>query len=214
MRNSPRLRLLAALPLLLATSCQQNTASPTAHVAQPAPVTAAPAPQKHWVQNARLKTVMDQISKLNASFPNGLPDDVESPAGREAAAATATASSAAEDLARAALEIPTALEGKSVSEADRAGFTAEAQTLHAQAIRIRDAAHKRRLEQMQQTLTEINSTCLACHGRYRDFSGQLDFRKALLPREDSNAFDMASLTRPYRRGPGARRGSSRPASRR
>jgi cytochrome c556 len=57
---------------------------------------------------------------------------------------------------------------------DRGGFLAEAKVLHDQAQRLAVAARLHRIEQMQLHMTSINSTCISCHSRYRDFSGQLD----------------------------------------
>ena len=65
-----------------------------------------------------------------------------------------------------------------MNDADRAGFEAEALTLRAQALRLRDAASGHKVEQMQRVLDGINSTCISCHSRYRDFSGQLDLNDA------------------------------------
>jgi cytochrome c556 len=68
-----------------------------------------------------------------------------------------------------------------MQEADRAGFTAEAHTLRDQANRLRDAARQQRLPQMRRDLDSIHATCLSCHNRYRDFSGQLNTTQTSLP---------------------------------
>lgn len=171
--------------LLMGASCNHGASSVPPAQPPAAPAAKSDSPLKHWVQSQRLKSVMDQISKLHSSVPRGLPDDVESTSGREASLAAASAATAADDLAQTALRIPGVLEGRTLSEADRSGFLAEAHTLHDQAIRLRDAAQKFQIEPMQQALDQITSTCLSCHSRYRDLSGELDFRKAFAPRPDS-----------------------------
>ena len=63
---------------------------------------------------------------------------------------------------------------------------AEAQTLHDQAIELRNQSQKFQIEKMQQTLDGITSTCVSCHSRFRDLTGQLDLRKALAPMDDAH----------------------------
>jgi hypothetical protein len=97
------------------------------------------------------------------------------------AVAAASAATTADDLAQTALRIPAAVDGKSLSEADRAGFVAQARTLHDQALRLRGEAERLRVEQMQRTTEAITATCIACHGRYRDVAGNLDLAGSLRP---------------------------------
>jgi hypothetical protein len=35
----------------------------------------------------------------------------------------------------------------------------------------------RKVEQMQQSLDALNATCISCHSRHRDFSGQLNMKQ-------------------------------------
>ena len=145
-----------------------------------------PQTRAHSLQDKRLRSLMQQISKMNASLPNGLPQDVESPAGKDAAAAAKNVVVVADDLARTALEIPNVVKDAPLSEADRRAFDATAQTLHDQAIRLRDEAQRFQVEKMQRTMDGIASTCISCHSRFREFSGDLDFRKASLPQDDAS----------------------------
>jgi cytochrome c556 len=181
---------LSMLLVGLLASCHHDSI-PQAVGTGPTPTAPLASPQKHWMQNQRLKAVMDQISKLHTSFPKGLPEDVESSAGPEALLAAANAANAADELARTALRIPAVLEGKSLSEADRRGFIAEAQTLHDQAMLLRDSAQKFQVEEMQQTLDGLTSSCISCHNRFRDLSGELDCRKASLPGDNLDGLSMA-----------------------
>ena len=85
----------------LMVSCQHES-KPVAMV-PPAARTATP--QKHWIQSDQLKATMDQIGKLHTLIPNGLPEDVESSTGREAALAAANAATLADALAQTSLLI-------------------------------------------------------------------------------------------------------------
>jgi cytochrome c556 len=170
------MRLVTCIAVaLLLPSCKSNPAAPAR------PATGAAASQKHSVQGQDLKALMTRVSQLNARLPKGLPEDVESPTGRELAVAAASAATSADYLADAALRIPQSLQGKSLSEADRRGFTAQAQTLHDQAVRLRADAEHLKVERMQDGIEQITGTCMACHGRYRDLAGELDLSKSLLP---------------------------------
>lgn len=142
---------------------------------------AAAAPQKHWVQGRDLKATMDEIARLHGSLPKDLPEDVESPTGQRVAVASASAATLADALAQTATGLPRVLEGKLLSEADRRGFTALAETLRDQAKRLREESEKLQVERMQTSMEAITSTCMACHGRYRDLAGEADISKTLVP---------------------------------
>ena len=171
---------------------QERPATQSSPARPPPPSSSSPmaiSPQQHWVQSERLKKVMDQLSGLRGAMPKDLPEDAESPAGREARRALAEAAAVADALADTATRIPAAVEGKTMSDADRRGFVAEAGRLHDQAVALRDAARGNRIEPLQGMLDNINSTCISCHSRYRDFSGELNFRKAMAP-QFSPAIDL------------------------
>jgi hypothetical protein len=85
----------------------------------------------------------------------------------------------ADGLAAAAAEIPSAVEGRSMSDPDRRGFLTEAETLRSLSVQLKQDAVDRRAEAMDRTLTRINATCVTCvtcHSRYRDLSGNLEPR--------------------------------------
>ena len=136
---------------------------------------------EHWVQNERLRDVMKQISQHAARWPAGVPDDPEASsrqAQEEADEAFRDAAALADGLAAAAKQIPRSVADHPMSAEDRAGFQSEAARLREEALRLRKAARARRVEPMQRSLDAISSTCISCHSRYRDFTGELEPRRA------------------------------------
>lgn len=133
---------------------------------------------RHWVQDAQLRSLMQELSaKTQRNWPNNLPLDPEDQqAGRSRNAMGAA--KLADGLAAAAERIPASVSTASMSEADRAGFQAEADTLRGQALRLGQAARANRVEQMQESLDAISATCISCHSRYRDISGQLNIQQS------------------------------------
>jgi cytochrome c556 len=85
-----------------------------------------------------------------------------------------SAAKLADGLADAAARIPSSVREAEMSEADRAGFQAEANTLRYQAMELGQDAREKKVEQMQRSLDAISVTCVSCHSRYRDFSGELN----------------------------------------
>ena len=161
---------LILIALMALASCE--------HQRPPAQQRAIATPGQHWMQDARLKKVMEQIAGLHGAFPKGLPADAESPEGREARQALAELAAVSNALADAAQNIPAAVENKTMSADDRSGFVAEAARLRDQAITLRDAARNNRIEPLQGMQDNINATCISCHSRYRDIAGALNSHRA------------------------------------
>ena len=132
----------------------------------------------HWVQSDGLRTLMKEIS-LNTQqhWPQGVPRDPEDQELGELPRATARAVTLADGLAAAAVRIPASVAAKDMNEADVAGFRAEANVLRDQSLRLGQAARAGKVEQMQRSLDAISSTCISCHSRYRDFSGQMNMQR-------------------------------------
>jgi hypothetical protein len=164
---------------LVSISC---TPAPETTIAIPAPAFSAPALSgvattqilgAHWIHGQALKQVMAELITHNPSWPSGMPQDPES-----------KKVGSLEDFEKVALlanalmvsadQLPAVADKITMNEADRGGFLAEARVLHDQSQRLRDAATLHRIEQMQLHMNSINATCISCHSRYRDFSGQLD----------------------------------------
>jgi hypothetical protein len=135
---------------------------------------------KHWIQDERLRAVMADVSKrMRDNYPSGLPEDPERPTPPDLSRAFADAAKLADGLAKGAERIPLAIDGKQkISAEDRAGFLEEARTLREHALQLRAAADERRLEGMQRSLLGINATCIGCHGKYKDISGEISFPKS------------------------------------
>ena len=189
----------ARLALLIAatglTSC--NSTPPTVHTGGP---TDSPAVQsastdlpttgpvattrpddlrRHWVQNDQLRNLMKDLSaRAEHDWPRDIPQDPEDPQTASLRTSLASAIKLSDELAIAALRIPAGITDAKLSEADRAGFEAEANTLHTQALQLGTAARAKKVEQMQKSLEAINATCISCHSRYRDISGLLQIHQA------------------------------------
>lgn len=176
---------LAAAALALAACANHDTA---AHAKVTPPTVPASQPvnpdRPHWVQSAQLQSVMQQLSGLHGALPTkDLPQDAESPSGWNAKTAMAAAGALGDALATQAMRIPASVSGKSMTDADRAAFADQAHALHDQAVELRDAARANKVEQVQAAYDKINTTCFACHSRFRDLAGELEFRKAAAPAE-------------------------------
>jgi cytochrome c556 len=133
------------------------------------------------VQDERLRAVMGEISEHTKRWPAGVPDDPEVKQSRESEEAAETfrdAAALADGLADAAERIPQAVHARPMDPGDRRGFTTEANRLRRQAVELKAAAEGRRVERMQRALDAISSTCVGCHGKYRDIAGELGPRKA------------------------------------
>jgi hypothetical protein len=168
---------VAALAGLLVASCRHDSITPSA--AGPAAGThPADRPHHHWVKDQQLRTVMAELSlRTRESWPRNPPDDPETPA-RPREETFREAASLAEGLASAAGGIPKFVQNQLMSETDRLGFANEANRLRDSALDLKAAAEQRRVEPMQRALDQINSACIACHSRYRDFAGELDTQRA------------------------------------
>jgi hypothetical protein len=169
--------VVATLIAAVAASFFSCTTAPNRPAAvSPPAVSTAPTTQilgAHWIHNQALKQVMAQLITQNPSWPSRMPQEPESNK-----VATDEDYEKVESLSNALMlsadQLPSVAEKITMNEADRGGFLAEAKVLHDQAQRLAVAARLHRIEQMQLHMTSINSTCISCHSRYRDFSGQLD----------------------------------------
>ena len=142
---------------------------------------AAPEPGmrgQHWVQDKRLRGVMAELARQTQQWPAGVPDDPEAPLTDDVAETFRQAELLADGLARAAKDIPRSVADREMSDDVRRGFDAEARRLRGHAVQLKEAARGRKVERMQRSLDGISSSCISCHSQYRDFTGELDTRRA------------------------------------
>ena len=138
---------------------------------------AAPAP--HGLQDDQLRALMKLIAaRTQQDWPENVPRPLDDQQTGELARAIESARKLSAGLAPAAERIPMSVERLPMSDADRAGFNAEAGILRDQAMRLGDAARARDTVEIQKLLDGISSTCISCHSRYRDIAGQLDLQLA------------------------------------
>jgi hypothetical protein len=127
----------------------------------------------HWVHDAKVRALMQHMSRGKASWPNDLPSDPEAPSPPEPSRTFADAAVLADLLAGAASDIPRSAADRPMPVAKRAGFAREAETLRRHALELKNAAGAGNVEQMHRALDQINATCFACHSQYRDLAGEL-----------------------------------------
>jgi hypothetical protein len=178
---------IACVPLggaVLLTSCRNSDVpADRTSISQPSAVNqtprAIPTPSQHWVQNNQLRALMNSISQQANALPAGVPEDPESSRVLARKQTFDQVAMLANGLSQTARQIPLDVKQSQLSEDDRRGFEAEAATLHDLAVELKSAAEARQVERMQSTLSSINSTCIACHSRYRDLTGVLGPRASL-----------------------------------
>jgi hypothetical protein len=128
---------------------------------------------QHWVQDARVRAVMDQIAAGTASWPQDLPPHPEAANPLELERAFADSARLADTLAAAATELPAAVAARPMPDEHRRGFVRQAQTLRRHALELHAAARLHNVSEMQRALARINTSCFECHGKYRDVAGEL-----------------------------------------
>jgi cytochrome c556 len=134
--------------------------------------------QSHGPTGEKLRETMHKIAENTFNSPTSqLPSDPESPKTPDTAVFEQAATLAA-GLADAAGEIPARARDRELSAANREIFNAEAATLQSQARELQQAANEHKVEQMQRSFDRINSTCIACHSRFREFTGDIGIPKA------------------------------------
>jgi hypothetical protein len=137
----------------------------------------------HGLRDEQLRQLMQRVStKTQKYWPQEVPRVRDDQAVGDLAKAAESAGRLADALGAAAERIPASVEHVAIAEADRAGFVAEAETLGAQSLRLRQAAHQLDAGEMQAALDSITNTCMSCHTRYRDVAGQLRVQQVLAQR--------------------------------
>jgi cytochrome c556 len=140
----------------------------------PPPAT-APA---HAVQGEQLRDTMHRLAGHTMYSPTSkLPPDPESDKPVDPRVYEEAAEMAA-GLAVTAAQITSTAKGRAMSDTDRQVFNAEVDALRRYALDLERAAKAHKIEQMQRAFDGVNASCVACHSRFRDFAGELDFGKA------------------------------------
>lgn len=129
----------------------------------------------HWVQNDQLRLVMIQLGSSSAAqWPSTLPDDPEvAVSERDRDEAFRKGAELAHSLAQAAGRIPASVAHLELSQADRDAFVATANALQEQSQKLGRAARRHNVEEMQKFLDAARATCISCHTRFKDISGEL-----------------------------------------
>jgi hypothetical protein len=160
----------------LGAGCSNSTGSRDGQTVNPGP-TSKP---MHSVQVRQLKGLMQVISHTATTrWPKTMPTDVEQPVDTSAQQrAYDEAAMLADSLVIAASQIPAVVDAKTLPDEIRTGFLSEARMLKDQAVQLKVNATQKRAESMERTLDAINTTCINCHSKYRDLSGNIDIRRA------------------------------------
>jgi len=132
------------------------------------------AKNSHWVQDARLREIMQQLDRLPwSTWPQEVEAEYRGAVPPGAVQPFQQARELAEGLADAADQIPRAVEHIRMTEVDRRSFLVQVDVLKEQARRLERAAAQNDRETMRRHLIALNETCLSCHDRFRDFSGPI-----------------------------------------
>jgi hypothetical protein len=175
-RHAPLALLsLCLAAMFLACRAPQPAPAEIDYSAAPATSQEVPIPQHHWIQNDELWVIMKRLGSDTAQhWPSTLPDDPEeeldAQTRREMFLSGARLASA---LAESAEAIPSNVAAFGLSEADRTAFASTAELLSDQARRLGHAARRHDIEGMHRQLDAIRASCISCHTRFKDISGDL-----------------------------------------
>lgn len=119
-------------------------------------------PALHAVRNDRLRELMDRMSNLMQERFLTEPElDIER---RKYALQI---SSTAQDLAKTIDTLPSTLPALQLSTSEQTIFVALVSKLRDQTQTLREQAEKNRLDDIANTLEQMNTTCMSCHALFR-----------------------------------------------
>jgi cytochrome c556 len=124
---------------------------------------------RHWIYDDDLRTAMREIERLSGAAHGVELADDPAPLTAEFQRAQGFASR----LAASAEALPDAMDRIRLTSDDREAFLEQARALQKQAQNLSRAAGERRPADMQRLLDAITTTCISCHTRFRDFTGEL-----------------------------------------
>ncbi len=168
MRTVVSATLTATLALaLMAASCASS---------QPRtePATVRPA-SRHAVHSDRLRAVMNGLDKrARKTWPQEIAEERRTAEERDREVRLQEARDLAAALADAAGQIPSAIEGVELTDAERAAFMAGVGRLRTQARELEVSVAARDVNRMHAILRSIRVTCNNCHGQFRELAGSVD----------------------------------------
>ena len=130
-------------------------------------------PNQHWIYDDQLRTSMREIEQMRAQAGNVSFGEVPEAAVGEPTGDFKQVADAAANLAAAASALHGTLDRVRLSAQDKDAFREQAQILEAQAISLVRAARRQRIPDMRKTLDAITASCISCHTRFRDITGEI-----------------------------------------
>lgn len=132
----------------------------------------------HWIYSADLRAIMGELDrKVRTAWPQEMSGGETSGGGissEERAKLLEHMAPLATELSAAARRIPDAVSRAKVTQADRSAIAALAGTLGEQADVLQTRIRENNLDEARRVLTDINTTCMSCHDRFRDLCGPMD----------------------------------------
>jgi hypothetical protein len=164
---------------------------------------------RHAVQGEQLRDTMREIAKHSDSSSAGKrPSETESKSDSKSdskaekqaekpldPAVFEEAQQLASQLAKTAEMIPTTKRDHALSEPARSDFEKLAMDLSRRATDFEAAAKEQNVERMQRSFNAIHASCIACHSRFFNVAGDLDFPRAAATPSESAAEIVASAAR-------------------
>ena len=152
---------VAPLPVVLVVSCASSANRPR--------VSAGTA-KDHWVYALRLEGFVRELPDQKSVRPSA---GEQAGSGRGEQGDSPEVAALADHLARAALQLPSAIADAGFTEADYRGFLAQVDTLRDQALALRDEAITGDWDGASGAFDRIKTTCRACHLRFPDVAAPL-----------------------------------------
>ncbi|MEP0844604.1 MAG: cytochrome c, partial [Phycisphaerae bacterium] len=129
---------------------------------------------RHAVHSDRLRAVMLRVGSQTAkTWPQEIEAERAADARREQERRFEEARLLARALSRAAGDIPEAIAGVELTEAERVEFLAKADRLRQQAEQLEASAGRHDLDAMHSVLHNVRATCNDCHAQFRELAGPI-----------------------------------------
>ncbi len=164
-------------PPATAADAREKPAAQTREAPPPAPAPPRDleAARRHAIHTDRLQVIM---AGLGSQVTKTWPQEMEPPPDTGGSAEYEEARQLAAALARAADQIPEAIVGVPLKDEERRAFMSRVSELRSYASRLETSAARRNSRQMRSSLRDIQGTCYACHDRFREVAGPIQFGRA------------------------------------